>query len=142
MPALIVGVLVAGFLTTRMPMVIVVPLLLALDLVALLYWFYFRAERTVLPARSKALKSLRSLADMIRAAGVLLILTALWVTMLGVLTEYGITNAATADWSGLAASGFLVDPDQPAAFGARSLVVAAAVWVVGFGLAKASGEPV
>ena len=123
-------------------MVIVVPLLLALDLVALLYWFYFRAERKASPVRSAALESLRSLGGVIRVAGVLLLVTALWVTMLGVLTQYGITNAATADWGGLAASGFLVDPDRPAGFGARSLVVAAAVWVVGFGLAKASGERV
>jgi hypothetical protein len=141
-PAFVVGVLVGAFLTTRMPMVIVVPLLLALDAVALLYWLYFRAEREASPVRSSALQSLRSLADVVRVAGALLLLTAVWVTMLGVLTQYGITNAATADWSGLAASGFRVDPDQPAAFGARSVVVAAAVWVIGFGLAKASGERV
>ena len=29
---------------------------------------------------------------------------------------------------------------EPVSFGARGLVVAVAVWVVGFGLAKASGE--
>jgi hypothetical protein len=141
-PALIVGVLVAAFLTTRMPMVVVVPLLLALDLVALLYWFYFRTGPKASPVRSAAFQSLRSFAGVIRVAGVLLLMTALWVTMLGVLTQYGITNAATADWNGLAASGFHVDPARPAAFGARSLLVAAAVWVVGFGLAKASGEQV
>ena len=123
-------------------MVIVVPLLLTLDLAVLVYWFYFREEQKAPPVRSAALRSLRSLAGVIRVAGVLLLLTALWVMMLGVLTEYGITNAATADWSGLAASGFRVDPGQPAAFGARGLVVAAAVWVIGFGLAKASGEQV
>ena len=123
-------------------MVIVVPLLLVLDLAVLVYWMCFRAEPKAPPVRSAAFKSLRSLAGLIRVAGVLLLLTALWVTILGVLTEYGITNAAAADWSGLAASGFRVDPERPAAFGARSLVVAAAVWVIGFGLAKASGEQV
>jgi hypothetical protein len=57
-----------------------------------------------------------------------------------VLTQFGITNETTADWRALAASGFQVRPDQPVSFGARGLVVAVAGWVVGFGLAKASGE--
>lgn len=138
MPALVVGVLVGAYLSTRMPILLVVQLLLAFDAAVLMYWIYFRADRKVLPAGAHG--SLRSLAEVIRAAGVLLLLTAVWVTMLGVFTQYGVTDAATADWAALAASGFQVNPDQPAAFGARSLVVAAAVWLVGFGLARASGE--
>ena len=139
MPALVVGVLVGAYLTTRMPILIVVPLLLAADLAVLIYWFGFRAAEEAPPRGAAAHPSLRSLADVIRGAGILLLLTALWVTILGVLTQYGVTDAATADWDALAAAGFQVRPDQPAGFGARSLVVAAAGWVVGFGLARVSG---
>ena len=140
MPAIIVGVLVGAYLTTRMPIAIVVPLLLALDIAALLFWFYFGPRRREARALPAATRPLGSLAEVIRVAGVLLIVTALWVTVLGVFTQYGVISAETADWDGLAAAGFQVSPDRPAMFGARSLVVAAAVWVVGFGLAKASGE--
>lgn len=136
MPALVVGVLVGAYLTTRMPILFVVLVLLAVDAAVVIYWCYFRAGRRPLAPHG----SLRSLAEVIRVAGVLLLLTALWVMILGVLTQYGVTDAATADWTALAATGFQVNPEQPAGFGARSLVVAAAVWVVGFGLAKASGE--
>ena len=136
MPALVVGVLVGAYLTTRMPILAVVQALLALDLAVLIYWFKFRADRKRLPA---AAGPLRSLAEVIQVAGVLLVVTALWVTILGVLTQYGVTDAATADWEALAASGFQASADQPAAFGARSLVVAAAVWAVGFGMLRTSG---
>jgi hypothetical protein len=117
-----------------MPILIVVQVLLALDAAVLIYWFAARGTRKA------AAGSLRSLAEVIRAAGVLLFVTAFWITMLGVLTQYGVTNAVTADWGALAATGFKVNPAQPAAFGARGLVVAAAVWAVGFGLDRASGE--
>jgi hypothetical protein len=137
----VAAVAVSGaFVTTRIPILAVVQLLAVLDAAALIYWFYFRRRRAVRPAWRESRTPLRSLADVLLAAGVVLLLSALWLTMLGALTQFGMTNASTADWSALAASGFLVKPEQPVAFGARSLVVAAAVWVVGFGLARASGE--
>ena len=111
-----------------------------LDAGVLIYWFYFRRRRPVRPAWRESRTPLRSLADVMLAAGVVLFVSALWLTMLAALTQFGLTDPMTADWSALAASGFLVKPDQPIAFGARGLVVAAAVWVVGFGLARALGE--
>jgi multisubunit Na+/H+ antiporter MnhC subunit len=137
---LVVLVLLGAYLTSRMRIVTVVQLLMALDAGVLVYWFYVRPRREVAPGRPVPRTSMRSLAEVIRMAGVLLILNALWITILGVLTQFGITHETMADWRALAASGFQVRPDQPVWFGARGLVVAAAVWVVGFGLAKASGE--
>ena len=136
----VVAALWSGYLTSRIRIVSVVGLLVALDAGVLIYWFYVRPRRGVPPGRPVPRTSMRSLADVISVAGVLLIVSALWITMLGALTQFGITSETTADWRALAASGFQVRPDQPVSFGARGLVVAAAVWVVGFGLAKASGE--
>lgn len=137
---LVVVVVLGAYLTSRMRIVTVVRLLVALDAGVLIYWLYVRPRRIVPPGRPVPRTSMRALADVISVAGVLLIVSALWITILGVLTQFGITNETTADWRALAASGFQVRPDQPVWFGARGLVVAAAVWVVGFGLAKASGE--
>jgi len=140
-PVLWVVVAVVGaYLTSRIRIVSVVGLLVALDVGVLIYWFFVRPRRAVAASRPGPRSAMRSLADVIRVAGVLLIFNALWITTLGGLTQFGITSEATADWRALAASGFQVRPDQPVSFGARGLVVAAAVWVVGFGLAKASGE--
>ena len=137
---LVAVVLLGAYLTSRMRVVTVVRLLVALDAGVLIYWLYVRPRRVVPPGRPVPRTSMRALGDVISVAGVLLIVSALWITILGVLTQFGITNETTADWRALAASGFQVRPDQPVSFGARGLVVAAAVWVVGFGLAKASGE--
>jgi hypothetical protein len=135
-----VVVLIAAGVTARIRIVSVVLWLAVLDIAALVYWFYVRPRRTAAGGRSATRSSMRSLAEFIRVAGVLLILNALWITILGALTQFGITSETSADWRALAASGFQVRPDQPAGFGARGLVVAVAVWIVGFGLAKASGE--
>jgi hypothetical protein len=137
---LVAVVLLGAYLTSRMRVVTVVRLLVALDAGVLIYWLYVRPRRVVPPGRPVPRTSMRALGVVISVAGVLLIVSALWITILGVLTQFGITNETTADWRALAASGFQVRPDQPVSFGARGLVVAAAVWVVGFGLAKASGE--
>jgi hypothetical protein len=136
----VVGALLGAGLTVRLPAVAVVLSLAALDLGLLIYWFYVRAELDVSPGQRVARTPMRRLARVLSAVGVVLIVNALWLTILGFLTESGITNESTANWSGLAAMGLQVSADRPSAFGARCLVVAAAVWAVGFGLAKASGE--
>ena len=67
--------------------------------------------------------------------GLLLIFNAGCIAILGFFTELGITNETTAKWSEIN-----VTADQADAFGLKFLAVAIAVWVVGFGLTKASGE--
>ena len=125
------------YATAFMPIVAVVAALVMVDVAALVYWCFFRAARVPV-VRLTPRSPMKSLGNAVEAGGVLLIATALWITMLGVLHESGIAGAA--DWSGLAMAGFQVSPDQPIAFGLRCLVVAAAVWVVGIGLTRASGE--
>jgi hypothetical protein len=133
------GVLLAASVTVLLPIVTVIGLLVVVDVAVLACWFYFRPGRDSRPGKV-ARTPIRSLADMLRVAGWLLIGNALLVMVLGVLTELGVTNATTANWGGLADMGFQVSAGRPLAFGARCLVVAAAVWLVGFGLTKATGE--
>jgi hypothetical protein len=136
----VVGALVGAGLTVALPVVTVVLLLAAFDLGLLIYWFFVRATPAAAAGRRVPRTPMRGLARALSAVGVVLIVNALWLTILGFLTEFGITNETTANWGGLAALGLQVTADHPTTFGARCLVVAAAVWVVGFGLAKAQGE--
>ena len=133
------AVLCAG-LTLWLPVLVVVLLLAAADLGLLFYWFYVRPGPGARAVQGGPLTPMRTLARVLRAAGVVLIANALWLTLLGYVTEFGITDETTANWGGLAALGLQVDATHPSQFGARCIVVAAAVWAVGFGLAKASGE--
>ena len=126
--------------TMLLPVAIVMVLLAVVDAAALFYWLGMRRRRNPAPRARAALAPMRRLAEVVRVSGVLLIGNALWLTILGALTQAGITTEATAKWSALAGIGVQVQPEQPVVFGARALVVAAAVWLVGFGLMKASGE--
>jgi hypothetical protein len=128
---------VAIYVTAFVPIVAVVVALVTVDAAAVIYWCWFR-PRPVSPARLTPRAPMRSLGSAVMVAGILLIGTALWLTILGALHEWG--QAGAADWNALAMAGFQVDPDRPTAFGLRCLVVAGAVWAVGFGLTRASGE--
>jgi hypothetical protein len=78
---------------------------------------------------------MQSLANFITTFGLLMIFNAACIAILGFFTEFGITNETTAKWSEIN-----VTADQADTFGLKFLAVAIAVWIVGFGLTKASGE--
>ena len=78
---------------------------------------------------------LQSLANFITTFGLLLVFNAACIATLGLMTEVGMTNETTAKWAEIG-----VTAEEADAFGLRFLVVSIAVWLVGFGLTKASGE--
>ena len=127
----------AVYATAFVPIVALVAALVSVDAAVLVYWCWYKAPR-VPPSRVTPRTPMRSLGGAVQVAGLLLIATALWITILGLLQGSGL--AGDADWSGLAMAGFQVSSDQPMTFGLRCLIVAAAVWAVGFGLTRASGE--
>ena len=78
---------------------------------------------------------MQSLANFVTTFGLLLIFNAACIAVLGYMTEFGITNETTAKWAEIG-----VTAEQADSFGLRFLAVSIAVWAVGFGLTKASGE--
>jgi hypothetical protein len=86
-------------------------------------------------AESSRRTAMQALANFITTFGLLLVFNAACMVILGYMTEFGITNETTAKWAEIG-----VTADQADSFGLRFLAVAIAVWVVGFGLTKASGE--
>jgi hypothetical protein len=51
------------------------------------------------------------------------------------MTEFGITNETTAKWAEIN-----VTADEADTFGLKLLAVSVVVWMLGFGLTRASGE--
>jgi hypothetical protein len=78
---------------------------------------------------------MQSLANFITTLGLILIFNAACMVILGYMTEFGITNETTAKWSEIN-----VTADQADTFGLQLLGVSVLVWLIGFGLTKASGE--
>jgi hypothetical protein len=107
-----------------------------LDIGMVVYWFYGRTHSPLVnQAETRTRTSMQALANFIVTFGLLLIFNASCIAILGYMTEFGITNETTAKWSEIG-----VTADEADTFGLRFLAVAIAVWAVGYGLTKASGE--
>jgi APA family basic amino acid/polyamine antiporter len=137
----ILGILSCAYLMLSLPVITWVRFLVWLDIGLLIYWFYGRSH-SPLADRAEATRRtpLQKLANFITIIGLLLIFNAACITILAYMTEFGVTSETLAKWSELSSLGFNVTAEEADAFGLRFLVVAIAVWAVGFGLTKASGE--
>jgi len=132
----VLGIVSCSYLMLSLPVLTWVRFLVWLDIGMVIYWTYGRTHSPLVnQTESKGRTAMQSLANFITTFGLLLIFNAGCIAILGFFTEWGITNETTAKWVEIN-----VTADQADAFGLRFLAVAIAVWVVGFGLTKASGE--
>jgi APA family basic amino acid/polyamine antiporter len=137
----VLGILSCSYLMLSLPVLTWVRFLVWLDIGMIIYWCYGRTHSPLVNAgEASARTPLQSLANFINTLGLLLIFNAACIAILGYMTEFGITNETTAKWSDLQSLGLTVTADEADTFGLKFLAVAFAVWVVGFGLTKASGE--
>ena len=135
------GILSCAYLMLSLPVITWVRFLVWLDIGMIIYWLYGR-RKSVLANQAEADRRtpLQSLANFITVFGLLLIFNAACIAILGFMTELGITNETMARWSELETFGLNVTAEEADSFGIRLLVVSVAVWLVGFGLTKVSGE--
>jgi amino acid permease len=132
----ILGILSCAYLMLSLPVLTWVRFLVWLDIGMLIYWFYGRTHSPLSDQKELARRSpLQGLANFITVLGLLLIFNAVCITILGYMTEFGITSETLAKWSEIG-----VTAEEADAFGLKALAVSIAVWAVGFGLTRASGE--
>jgi hypothetical protein len=137
----VLGILSCSYLMLSLPVLTWVRFLVWLDIGMIIYWSYGRTHSPLVnQGESSARTPMQSLANFITTFGLLLIFNAGCIAILGLMTMLGMTNETTAKWSELESLGLSVTAEEADAFGLRFLVVAIAVWLVGFGLTKASGE--
>jgi hypothetical protein len=137
----ILGILSCSYLMLSLPVLTWVRFLVWLDIGMVIYWLYGRTHSPLVnQAEHNARTPMQALANFITTFGLLLVFNAACIAILGFMTMVGMTNETTAKWSELESLGLSVTADEADAFGLRFLVVAIAVWLVGFGLTKASGE--
>ena len=132
----VLGILSCSYLMLSLPIITWARFLIWLDLGMVIYWFYGRTHSPLVNTKESAARSpLQSFANFVTTAGLLLIFNFACITLLGYMTEFGITTETTAKWAEIG-----VTADQADTFGLKWLAVAVAVYVLGFGLTKASGE--
>jgi APA family basic amino acid/polyamine antiporter len=140
----VLGVLSCTYLMIALTVMTWVRFLVWLDLGMIIYWFYGRTHsQLVNHAETAARSSLENFANFLKMAGYMLVFNGFCITLLGLMTEWGVTTEELAKWHELDAVlsrwfGLHINPEIADAFGLRIMAVGLVAVVVGFVLARSS----
>jgi APA family basic amino acid/polyamine antiporter len=143
----VLGVLSCLYLMVSLSVMTWVRLLVWLDLGMLIYWFYGRTHSPLADPREAAARSAgEGFGNTLKITGYLLFFNGAAITVLALLTEWGITNEMLARWSELDALtsrvGIRVTPEIADRFGLNIIALGAVIVGVGVMIARVSrGTP-
>jgi basic amino acid/polyamine antiporter, APA family len=138
----VLGILSCGYLMLSLPVITWVRFLVWLNIGLIIYWFYGRSHSPLVNADERRRRTpLQSFANFVLVFGALALFNGVCMFLLGLLTELGVTTEITAKWSELAdLTGWDITAENADTFGLQVLGVGLAVFVIGWVLAKVSGE--
>jgi APA family basic amino acid/polyamine antiporter len=137
----VAGVLFCVYLMVSLSVMTWVRFLVWLDLGMIIYWFYGRthsplADRAEQDSRPAAV----GLGNFLKMLGYMLLFNGFCITLLALLTEWGVTNEVLAKWSELdwvlQHIGMHINPEIADAFGLKILAAGAVTAGLGFVLAR------
>jgi amino acid transporter len=140
----VLGVLSCTYLMIALTVMTWVRFLVWLDLGMIIYWFYGRTHsQLVNHAETAARSSLENFANFLKMAGYMLVFNGFCITLLGLMTEWGVTTEELAKWHELDAVlsrwfGLHINPEIADAFGLRILAVGLVAAGLGFVLARSA----
>jgi amino acid transporter len=139
----ILGVLSCMYLMVNLTVMTWVRFLVWLDLGMIIYWFYGRTHSPLVNgAESAARSSAENLANFLKMAGYMLLFNGFCITLLALLTEWGVTKEELAKWheldSVLSRIGLHINPEIADAFGLKILIAGAVVLATGLVVARSS----
>jgi APA family basic amino acid/polyamine antiporter len=141
----VLGVLSCVYLMVNLTVMTWVRFLVWLDLGMIIYWFYGRTHSPLVDrAEAAARPAIESAANFLKIAGYMLLFNGFCITLLALLTEWGITTEELAKWHELDALisrvGMHVNPEIADALGLRIILAGLALTVVGFVLGRTGGR--
>ena len=132
----VLGVISCLYLMLSLSVVTWVRFLVWLDLGLLIYWFYGRTHSPLVDRAEHAARSgAQAFANFVTISGAIVLFNGFFMTLLGFMTEFGITTEATAKWHEIG-----VTPHQADMVGLGVLGVGMLLFLVGLGLRRATGE--
>jgi APA family basic amino acid/polyamine antiporter len=137
----VLGVLSCAYLMINLTVMTWVRFLVWLDLGMVIYWFYGRTHSPLVDrAEAAARSAAHNLANFLTMTGYMLLFNGFCITLLALLTEWGITTEELAKWHELDALlsrvGMHINPEIADAFGLRILAAGAVVTVAGLVLGR------
>ena len=128
----ILGVVSCLYLMLSLSTITWVRFLAWLDLGMLIYWFYGRTHSMLRdPAEGARQSAATKLGNFLTIFGYLVTFNGLCITLLALLTEWGVTTETTAKWHELSKIGLNVTPEDADRFGLSVLAAGIAMAVVG-----------
>ena len=142
----VLGVLSCVYLMLSLSVMTWVRFLVWLDLGMLIYWFYGRTHSPLAdPVEAASRTAAEGFANLLKITGYLLLFNGGAITLLGLLTEWGVTNEGLAKWHELdqliSGVGLHISPEIADRFGLSIVGIALAVIAVGWLLGKTAGKP-
>lgn len=132
----VLGVLSCLYLMLSLSVITWVRFLLWLDIGLLIYWFYGRTHSPLVDPAERASRTwAQGFANFVTVSGAIGIFNGFFMTILGFMTELGITTEATAKWHEIG-----VTPHQADMVGLGVLGVGIGVLLIGLLLRHLSGE--
>jgi len=132
----VMGVISCLYLMLSLSVVTWVRFLVWLDLGLAIYWFYGRTHSPLGDARERAARTFsQSFANFVTVTGALGLFNGFFMTVLGYMTEFGITSEATAKWHEIH-----VTPEQADTVGLAVLGIGLVILAIGFVLRRVTGE--
>ena len=137
----ILGVVSCVYLMVNLTVMTWVRFLVWLDFGMIIYWFYGRTHSPLVdPVESRARSGAENLANFLKIAGYMLLFNGFCITLLALLTEWGVTTEELAKWHELDALlsrvGMHINPEIADAFGIKILLAGAVVLAAGLVLAR------
>jgi amino acid transporter len=142
----VLGAVFSVYLMVNLTVMTWVRFLVWLDLGMVIYWFYGRTHsQLVNRAEAAARSTAENLGNFLKIAGYMLMFNGFSITLLGLLTEWGVTSEELAKWHELDTLlnnwfGLHISPEIADAFGLKILIVGVVSVVAGFVLARSSSK--
>ena len=142
----VLGVLSCAYLMINLTVMTWVRFLVWLDLGMVIYWFYGRTHSQLASqAEAAARSAAEGFGNFLKMTGYMLMFNGFCITLLGLMTEWGVTTEELAKWHELDVVlmrwfGIHINPQIADAFGLKILIAGVVATAVGFGLARSSSK--
>jgi APA family basic amino acid/polyamine antiporter len=141
----ILGIISCIYLMVNLTVMTWVRFLVWLDFGMIIYWFYGRTHSPLVnKAEAAARSAMENFGNFMKMAGFMLIFNGFCITLLGLLTEWGITTEELAKWHEVDALiskvGLHINPQIADIFGIQILAIGLVMVAVGYFMARGTGK--